>query len=383
MIKTANRLTTIEEYYFSRKLREVRGLMAEGRPIINMGIGSPDLAPSNGVLQTMKEALNDNGAHQYQSYQGLPELRQAIASFYKDKFGVTADPQNEILPLMGSKEGIMHISMAFLNPGDEVLIPNPGYPTYQAVTKLVGGVPRSYDLLEENNWFPDLENLGKEDLSKVKLMWVSYPHMPTGAMASLEKLKQLIAFAKEHTILLVNDNPYSFVLGTNPTSILEITGAKEVALELNSLSKTFNMAGWRVGMVLGKQDHIEAILKVKSNMDSGMFYGIQQGAIAALQSGKAWFEELDAVYTSRRKLMFQLASLLQCTYDTEAVGMFVWAKLPKGSISSEEFIDEILYKKNIFIAPGTIFGSNGEGYIRFSLCVPAEKIKEAIARFKD
>ncbi len=383
MIKTADRLTTIEEYYFSRKLREVRGLMAEGRPIINMGIGSPDLAPSNGVLQTMKEALNDNGAHQYQSYQGLPELRQAIASFYKDKFGVTADPQNEILPLMGSKEGIMHISMAFLNPGDEVLIPNPGYPTYQAVTKLVGGVPRSYDLLEENNWFPDLENLGKEDLSKVKLMWVSYPHMPTGAMATLEKLKQLIAFAKEHTILLVNDNPYSFVLGTNPTSILEIAGAKEVALELNSLSKTFNMAGWRVGMVLGKQDHIEAILKVKSNMDSGMFYGIQQGAIAALQSGKAWFEELDAVYTSRRKLMFQLASLLKCTYDTEAVGMFVWAKLPEGSISSEEFIDELLYKKDIFIAPGTIFGSNGEGYIRFSLCVPAEKIKEAIARFKD
>jgi aspartate/methionine/tyrosine aminotransferase len=383
MIKTADRLTTIEEYYFSRKLREVRGLMAEGRPIINMGIGSPDLAPSSGVLQTMKEALNDNGAHQYQSYQGLPELRQAIASFYKDKFGVATDPQNEILPLMGSKEGIMHISMAFLNPGDEVLIPNPGYPTYQAVTKLVGGVPRTYDLLEENNWFPDLVKLAKEDLSKVKLMWVSYPHMPTGAMATLSNLKKLIAFAKEHTILLVNDNPYSFVLGTNPTSILEIVGAKEVALELNSLSKTFNMAGWRVGMVLGKQDHIEAILKVKSNMDSGMFYGIQQGAIAALKSGKAWFEELDAVYTSRRKLMFQLASLIQCTYDTEAVGMFVWAKLPEGSVSSEEFIDDILYKKDIFIAPGTIFGSNGEGYIRFSLCVPEEKIKEAIARFKD
>jgi aspartate/methionine/tyrosine aminotransferase len=383
MIKTADRLTTIEEYYFSRKLREVRGLMAEGRPIINMGIGSPDLAPSNGVLETMKDSLNDNGAHQYQSYQGLPELRQAIANFYQDKFGVTADPIHEILPLMGSKEGIMHISMAFLNPGDEVLIPNPGYPTYQAVTKLVGGVPLSYDLTEEKNWFPDLEKLAKEDLSRVKIMWVSYPHMPTGATASLEKLKQLVTFAKEHAILLVNDNPYSFVLGTNPTSILEIAGAKEVVLELNSLSKTFNMAGWRVGMVLGKQEHIEAILKVKSNMDSGMFYGIQQGAIAALQSGKAWFEELDAVYTSRRKLMFQMASLLQCTYDPEAVGMFVWAKLPAGSVSSEEFIDQLLYKKDIFIAPGTIFGSNGEGYIRFSLCVPAEKIKEAISRFKD
>ncbi len=383
MIKTADRLTTIEEYYFSRKLREVRGLISKGRPIINMGIGSPDLSPSEGVLLTMKEALNDNGAHQYQSYQGLPELRQAIANFYKEKFGVYADPLNEILPLMGSKEGIMHISMAFLNPGDEVLIPNPGYPTYEAVTKLVGAVPRSYDLFEKNNWFPDLKMLANEDLSKVKLMWVSYPHMPTGAMASLEKLKQLIAFAKDHSILLVNDNPYSFVLGVNPTSILEIEEAKEVALELNSLSKTFNMAGWRVGMVLGKKDHIEAILKVKSNMDSGMFYGIQQGAIAALQSGKAWFEELDAVYTSRRKLMFQLVSLLQCTYDPEAVGMFVWAKLPKGSLSSEEYIDELLYNKDIFIAPGTIFGSNGEGYIRFSLCVPATKIKEAITRFKN
>lgn len=277
----------------------------------------------------------------------------------------------------------MHISMAFLNPGDEVLIPNPGYPTYQAVTKLVGAVVHSYDLLEENNWFPNLEKLSREDLSRVKLMWVSYPHMPTGAIASTEQLKRLIAFAREHSILLVNDNPYSFVLGTNPTSILEMPGAKEVALELNSLSKTFNMAGWRVGMVLGKKDHIEAILKVKSNMDSGMFYGIQQGAIAALQSGKVWFDELDAVYTSRRKRMFQLASLLQCTFDANAVGMFVWAKLPPGSLSSEKYIDELLYKKDIFIAPGTIFGSNGEGYIRFSLCVPAEKIDEAIARFKE
>ena len=383
MIKTAERLTTIEEYYFSRKLREVRGLMAKGRPIINMGIGSPDLSPSDAVLQTMQSAMNDQGAHQYQSYQGLPALRSAIAAFYQDKFGVLADPEHEILPLMGSKEGIMHISMAFLNPGDEVLIPNPGYPTYQAVTKLIGAVPRSYDLVEENNWFPDLEKLSSEDLSGVKLMWVSYPHMPTGAMASFEKLRDLVTFAKKHSILLVNDNPYSFVLGNHPTSILEIEGAKEVALELNSLSKTFNMAGWRVGMVLGKKEHVEAVLKVKSNMDSGMFYGIQKGAIAALQSGKAWFEELDAVYRSRRKRMFQLVTLLQCTYDPDAVGMFVWAKLPEGSKSSEEFIDEILHTRDIFIAPGTIFGSNGEGYIRFSLCVTAEKIEEAIARFKD
>jgi aspartate/methionine/tyrosine aminotransferase len=382
MIKTADRLNTIEEYYFSRKLREVRGLIAEGRPIINMGIGSPDLSPSAEVLDTLKGAISDNGAHQYQSYQGLPELRQAIADFYQEKFGVTANPANEILPLMGSKEGIMHISMAFLNPGDEVLIPDPGYPTYQAVTSLVGARSRTYDLKEENNWFPDLEALSAEDLSGVKLMWVSYPHMPTGATASAEQLAMLIAFAREHQILLVNDNPYSFVLGTNPSSILEAKGASEVALELNSLSKTFNMAGWRVGMVLGNATHIQAILKVKSNMDSGMFYGIQKGAIAALKSGKSWFEGLDAVYSARRKLMFQLASLLNCTFDPEAVGMFVWARLPEGSPSSEDFIDHLLYEKNLFVAPGTIFGTNGEGYIRFSLCVGEDKIREAITRIK-
>ncbi len=381
MIQTANRLHTIEEYYFSKKLREVRGLIAEGRPIINMGIGSPDLKPSEAVMTTLKEAIEDAGAHQYQSYQGLPDLRQAIANFYSEKFGVIADPASEILPLMGSKEGIMHISMAFLNPGDEVLIPNPGYPTYSAVSKLVGAVPRSYDLCAEERWFPNLESLSNQDLSRVKLMWVSYPHMPTGATANLEQLKALVAFAKQHHILLVNDNPYSFVLGTNPTSILQVKGAKEVSLELNSLSKTFNMAGWRVGMVLGNRTHIDAILKVKSNMDSGMFYGIQKGAIEALRSGLDWFEHLDSVYTSRRVLMFQLADLLDCTYDPKAVGMFVWAKLPAGTPSSEEFIDQVLYEKNIFIAPGTIFGSSGEGYIRFSLCVTTEKINEAIKRF--
>jgi len=382
MIETANRLQTIEEYYFSKKLREVRGLMANGRPIINMGIGSPDLAPSETVIETLKRAIQDSGAHQYQSYQGLPELRETIAAFYKSKFGVDADPSGEILPLMGSKEGIMHISMAFLNPGDEVLIPNPGYPTYSAVTNLVGGVPRNYDLTVENKWFPNLESLSKTDLSKVKVMWVSYPHMPTGATATIDQLKKLVAFARHHQILLVNDNPYSFVLGSNPTSILEIEGAKEVALELNSLSKTFNMAGWRVGMLLGSKDHVDAVLKVKSNMDSGMFYGIQKGAIVALKSGSHWFNELDKVYSSRRKLMFQLVDQLKCTYDPKAVGMFVWAKLPSGALSSEEFIDHILYNKDIFIAPGTIFGSNGEGYIRFSLCVTEDKIKEAIQRFK-
>lgn len=378
---TANRLNSVQEYYFSRKLREVRELMAQGKPIINMGIGSPDLAPSPEVLTTLRDSITDAGAHQYQSYQGLPELRAAIAAFYQQKFGVSIDPANGVLPLMGSKEGIMHISMAFLNVGDEVLLPNPGYPTYGSVTRLVEAVPRTYDLSEENGWFPDLEELSKEDLSKVKLMWVSYPHMPTGATATIEQLKSLIEFAKANDILLVNDNPYSFVLSSNPTSILSIEGALDCTLELNSLSKTFNMAGWRVGMVLGSPENINAVLKVKSNMDSGMFYGIQKGAIAALQSGPEWFAELDKVYTERRKLMFQLADKLGCEYSEDAVGMFVWCKLPEGAPSSEAFVDEVLYDKNIFIAPGTIFGSNGEGYIRFSLCVKEEKIKEAIERF--
>ena len=381
MIQTADRLETVQEYYFSKKLREVRGLMAKGRPIINMGIGSPDLAPSKAVVNAIQNAVTDTGAHQYQSYQGLPELREAIAAFYASKFGVEADPSTEILPLMGSKEGIMHISMAFLNEGDGVLIPNPGYPTYTSVSKLVGAVPVYYDLIEDSGWFPDLEELEKEDLSKVKLMWVSYPHMPTGARASQLQFEKLIAFAKGNNIFLINDNPYSFVLNENPTSILKVDGAKEVALELNSLSKTFNMAGWRVGMVLGSSNHLTSILKVKSNMDSGMFYGIQKGAIAALGSSQEWFDDLNKVYAARKELMLQLVKKLGCTSDSTSVGMFVWAKLPYGVSSAEKFIDDILYDKDIFITPGTIFGSNGEGYIRFSLCVTEEKIQEAIDRF--
>ncbi|WP_150451785.1 pyridoxal phosphate-dependent aminotransferase [Arenibacter lacus] len=380
-MKIADRLSSVEEYYFSKKLREVRGLVAEGRPVINMGIGSPDMAPSQAVLNAVTEAIVHDGAHQYQSYQGLPELREAFTQFYKKRFKVVLDPQNEVLPLMGSKEGIMHISMAFLNKGDEALIPNPGYPTYTSVTKLVEAVPRYYDLTEEGGWFPDLEALEKQDLSRVKIMWTSYPHMPTGATATVAQLEELVAFAKRNAILLVNDNPYSFVLNEHPISILGVEGAKEVALELNSLSKTFNMAGWRVGMVLGNARHIEAILKVKSNMDSGMFYGIQKGAIAALNSDDAWFQELSKVYDNRRELIYQLADKLNCVYDKKAVGMFVWAKLPEGISSAENFIDEVLYDKNIFITPGTIFGSNGEGYIRFSLCVKADQIKEAIERF--
>ncbi len=380
MIKTANRLNSVQEYYFSRKLREVRQLIAEGKPVINMGIGSPDLAPDKTVIEAMSKSMFDDKAHEYQSYQGLPELRKGMADFYANQFGVNLDFNTEILPLMGSKEGIMHISLAFLNEGDEVLIPNPGYPTYASVTELVQAKAIHYDLAEANDWQPDFEQLEQQDLSKVKLMWVSYPHMPTGANGTKELFEKLIAFGKEHHILIVNDNPYSFVLNDNPMSILQVDGAKEVALELNSLSKTYNMAGWRVGMVLGNPTLIDAVLKVKSNMDSGMFYGIQKGAIEALKLGKDWFGKQNKIYNKRRNLIFQLAEKLQCTFDRNSVGLFVWAKLPKG-ISAETFVDKVLIEKHIFITPGIIFGSNGEGYIRFSLCVTEEKIQEAIARF--
>ncbi|NRS88940.1 aspartate/methionine/tyrosine aminotransferase [Flavobacterium sp. 7E] len=381
MIKLAKRLDIIEEYYFSSKLREVRQLASEGKPIINMGIGSPDMSPSPEVIAAIQSAVTDENAHQYQSYQGLPELRQGMADFYKNNYGAVINPLTEILPLMGSKEGIMHISLAFLNEGDHVLIPNPGYPTYTSVTNLVGAVPVYYDLKEETNWEPDFEALEKLDLSKVKIMWIGYPHMPTGSRGSVALFEKLVAFAKKHQILLINDNPYSFVLNDKPMSLLQVASAKDVALELNSLSKTFNMAGWRVGMVLGNAEAIDAILKVKSNMDSGMFYGIQKGAIAALNCGKSWFEEQNAIYKRRRVLTEQLAEKLNCKVYKEGVGLFVWAKLPAGVASAEAFIDNILYEKHLFITPGTIFGSNGEGYIRFSLCVEEAKVQEAIDRF--
>jgi len=381
MITTAKRLDTVEEYYFSSKLREVRQLQSEGKSIINMGIGSPDLSPSKAVIEAVAAAIQDENGHGYQSYQGLPELRKGMADFYQNQFGVELNPNNEILPLMGSKEGIMHISLAFLNEGDHVLIPNPGYPTYTSVTNLVGAVPVYYDLKEANAWEPDFEALEELDLSKVKIMWLGYPHMPTGARGSLSLFEKLVAFAKKHNILLVNDNPYSFVLNDNPMSLLQIEGAKDVALELNSLSKTFNMAGWRVGMVLGNPEIIDAVLKVKSNMDSGMYYGIQKGAIAALNCDKSWFENQNKIYRRRRELTEKLAEKLGCKVYKEGVGLFVWAKLPQGIESAEKFIDEILYEKHIFITPGTIFGSNGEGYIRFSLCVKEEKVQEAIDRF--
>ena len=379
MITPAKRLDTVQEYYFSKKLREVRGLVAAGKPIINMGIGSPDLQPPAQVLTAIQTSLGDASAHKYQSYQGLPALRTAIADFYQDKFSVTTNPENEVLPLMGSKEGIMHISMAFLNEGDQVLIPNPGYPTYTSVTKLVGATPLFYNLSDDTNWQPNFEELEAQDLTGVKIMWVNYPHMPTGTNATLATLEKLVAFGKKHHILIINDNPYSFILNDKPISILQVAGAKDIALELNSLSKTFNMAGWRVGMVLGNETYINEILKVKSNMDSGMFYGIQKGAIEALQLSDDWFVAQNKIYEERRNLVWQLADKLGATYSKNATGLFVWAKIPEGK-KSEEVTDAVLYDKDIFITPGTIFGSQGEGYIRFSLCVTCDVIQEAIDR---
>ena len=379
MMKVANRLNTVQEYYFSKKLREVRALASEGKPIINMGIGSPDLQPPNEVIEAIKKAVDIEGAHKYQSYQGLPEFREAVADFYKANYEVEVSLNDEILPLMGSKEGILHISMAFLNKGDQVLIPNPGYPTYTSVTNLVEATPVFYELTSENNWEPDFEQLEKEDVSNIKMMWVNYPHMPTGAKATEALFEKLIAFGKKHQILIINDNPYSFVLNNNPQSILKLRGAKETALELNSLSKSFNMAGWRVGMMLGTSSFLKEVLKVKTQMDSGMFYGIQQGAIAALNVSSTWFTAMNTVYEKRRKLVWKIADALGCSYNKDTTGMFVWAKTPK-DVEAESMVDDLLYNKSIFIAPGSIFGSNGEGYIRFSLCVPEDKIKEALER---
>jgi aspartate/methionine/tyrosine aminotransferase len=318
-------------------------------------------------------------AHQYQSYQGIPELREGIANFYKTNFKVSLNPVNEILPLMGSKEGIMHISMAFLNAGDKVLIPNPGYPTYESVTRLLEAEPVFYALRQETNWLPNFDEIEQQDLSKVKIMWVNYPHMPTGAPASKEDFERLIAFGKKHNILMVNDNPYSFVLNNNPISILEVEGAKEVAIELNSLSKTFNMAGWRVGMVVGDAEIIKSILEVKSNMDSGMFFGIQKGAVEALKLSEDWFIQQNEIYKKRQEAVREIFDALGCTYNKNYGGLFVWAKLPEGK-DATAFTDKLLYENDVFITPGNIFGSHGEGYIRASLCVSVTVLKEVLNR---
>lgn len=382
MITKADRLNIIEEYYFSTKLKEVNSLIKKGKPIINLGIGSPDLQPPQEALEALKASLTDQNANSYQSYNGLEDLRISISKFYNKHYDVDLDFTSEILPLMGSKEGIMHISLAFLNVGDSVLIPNPGYPTYAAATNLVQAKPIFYDLKSENNWLPNLKELEKINLKKVKLMWVNYPHMPTGANCDINFLEELISFAKKHQILLVNDNPYSFILNRKPISIFNVKGSKDYCLELNSLSKTFNMSGWRVGMVCGNKANITNILTVKSNMDSGMYYPIQKAAIAVLNSPNSWFDKMNDIYEERRVLVKKLADSLNCEYDNKSSGMFIWAKI-NNDTKSKEFTNELLDKYNIFIAPGDIFGSNGEGYVRFSLCATKELITKAIKRINE
>ncbi|MBS9524067.1 aminotransferase class I/II-fold pyridoxal phosphate-dependent enzyme [Litoribacter alkaliphilus] len=378
MKKYSKRLQNVQEYYFSSKLKEVKQLIAQGQPIIEMGIGSPDLPPHPSIIKALQDSAGQACSHGYQSYQGSPELRAAFAEFYQRQYGVSFTPEN-ILPLMGSKEGILHISMAFLDEDDQVLIPNPGYPTYSAVTKLVKAHPVYYNLKEEDNWQPDFEALQQQDLSKIKLMWVNYPHMPTGALASDSLFEKLVAFGQNHNILIVHDNPYSFILNPEPKSIFSIEGAAESVLELNSLSKTFNIPGWRVGMVAGKKEFLQAILQVKSNMDSGMFLGIQKGAVAALGLNQEWFDGLNSAYQSRRTLVWKLAESLGLTFHRQTAGMFVWAKLPDG-MDDLEFADRLMQEKQIFVAPGSIFGSGGKGYIRFSLCTPEDRILAAIRR---
>jgi LL-diaminopimelate aminotransferase len=381
MIKVAERLNHIEEYYFSKKLREVKKLKMDGKPIINMGVGSPDILPPKKISESLEKSLNHKNAHRYQSYKGTDLLRESIKNFYKSNYNVELNSDNNILPLLGSKEGIMHISLAFLDPGDEVLIPDPGYPTYTSVTNIVGAKPIYFDLSEENSWLPDIDKLNQLNLTKVKLMWINYPNMPTGSDLDKVKFKELILFAKQNEILLINDNPYSFILNKNPKSILSIENSIDYCLELNSLSKSFNMSGWRVGMLIGSKRNIDSVLKIKSNMDSGMFYGVQMGAVNALKLDESWFNKINDIYLKRKKIVLEICDILNLSYESKSVGMFVWAKINSNK-SSKELTDYLLYEKNIFVAPGFIFGKNGEGYIRFSLCLDEQLIIKAKSRLK-
>ena len=382
-MEPARRLNGIDEYYFSKKLRQIEELNREGKDVINLGIGSPDLPPHPIVIECLhQEALNP-GQHGYQNYKGHISLREAIARWYSKSYDVTLDPGSEILPLIGSKEGLMHICMSFINDGDQVLIPNPGYPSYRSVSTLAGATCVEYSLTEKNGWFPDIEGLEQMDLSKIKLMFLNYPHMPTGQLPTKELFINLIAFARRHQILICHDNPYSFILNSTPSSMLSIEGATDVVIELNSLSKSHNMAGWRVGMLLGKEKYISLVLRFKSNMDSGMFLPVQKAASKALELGEEWFRELNEIYLSRRTKMFDLLKLLGCSYDEGQAGMFVWARIPADKLDSYQYSDEILLNLNVFLTPGSIFGSEGEQYLRASLCTKEERIVEAIDRISE
>ena len=381
-IKPSTRVQNIKEYYFSTKLKEVAALNASGADVISLGIGGPDRPPHQTVIDTMVEALNVPTNHGYQPHVGVPELRNGFAAWYKKWYGVDLDPKSEIQPLIGSKEGVTHISLTFLNPGDGVLVPNPGYPTYSSISKLVGAEIFHYDLVEESGWQPDFDALEKLPLDKIKLMWLNYPHMPTGAKARRETFEKAVEFGKKHGIVIVNDNPYSFILNDTPLSILQIPGAKDIAIEMNSLSKSHNMPGWRVGVAASNSKFISWTLKVKSNIDSGQFKPLMLAAAKALEADKSWHDSVNAVYASRRLVAEDIMRELGCTFDPTQSGLFLWGRLNDESVTTEELADKLLHEAHVFITPGFIFGSNGDRYIRLSLCATEERMREALDRIK-
>ncbi len=381
-IQPAGRVNSISEYYFSRKLKEVAEMNAAGKNVINLGVGSPDLPPSQEAIDTFCEHIHNAGEHGYQPYIGIPELRKAFAGWYKKWYNVDLDPQKEIQPLIGSKEGILHISLAFLNPGDGVLIPDPGYPTYTSVSNLVEARLIPYELDEKNGWQPDFEQLEQMDLSGVKLMWTNYPNMPTGANATIGLYEKLVAFGKKHSIVICNDNPYSFILNDHPVSLLSVPGAKDICIELNSMSKSHNMPGWRMAMLASNPQFVEWVLKVKSNIDSGQFKPMQYAAVAALEAPAEWYEKMNETYRSRRGIAGEIMDALGCVYDPSQVGMFLWGKIPAAVEGSEMLADRVLYESNVFLTPGFIFGSKGDRYIRISLCCKNETLAEALERVK-
>lgn len=381
-IEPARRVATIKEYYFSKKLREVAQLNAQGRDIISLGIGGPDRPPHPEVVTTLCTEASKPDAHGYQPYVGLPALRRAYADWYKKFYNVTLDPDREIQPLIGSKEGILHTTLTFVNPGDGVLVPNPGYPTYTSVSRLAEAEIFTYDLREDTGWQPDFDALEQLPLERIKLMWVNYPHMPTGRCASIELFERLVDFGKRHGIVIVNDNPYSFILNDKPLSIFNVEGAKDIAIEMNSLSKSHNMPGWRMGMVAAKPQFIEWILKVKSNIDSGQFKPMMMAAARALQCDADWYGEINAVYAERRRIAEQIMNCLGCHFDPAQRGLFLWGRIPDNYSGSEELADRLLYDARVFVTPGFIFGSNGNRYIRISLCATKEKMQEALCRIK-
>ncbi|MBO5768652.1 MAG: aminotransferase class I/II-fold pyridoxal phosphate-dependent enzyme [Bacteroidales bacterium] len=378
----AERLSAVSEYYFSRKLKEVAAMNAAGKDVISLGVGSPDMPPSQACIETLcREAQNPDG-HGYMPYVGIPQLREAFASWYRKWYGVELDATKEIQPLIGSKEGILHVTLAFVNPGEQVLVPNPGYPTYTSLSKILGAELVYYDLKEENGWMPDFEALRAMDMSRVKLMWTNYPHMPTGAKASMEIYEKLVALAREKNIVIVNDNPYSFILNDKPLRILSVPGAKDCCIEFNSMSKSHNMPGWRVGMLASNADFVQWILKVKSNIDSGMFRATQLAAVTALEAEKDWYEANNANYRERRLVAEEIMRVLDCRFDENQSGMFLWGRIPDTYADVEELTEKILHQARVFIVPGFIFGSNGARYIRISLCCKIERLQQALQRIK-